>query len=471
MTAGLSSKLRVLARGDVGGTTYKPSRYNHFVDKGDFVWGVNFFSNSFVRIPKETYRKVQRVLDGERSEALEGVKSNLVKGKFLIPDAMDEMKYLKTRNHMSRFGNKGLTLIVAPTLRCNFGCEYCYVDLNANKMKPEDRVKLGKFFYNKLPEGTKAQVVWTGGDPSLAMDAVEDISHRFLDACEKKGSPYYASLITNGYLLHDEMRAKLKSSKIERLQISIDGSKEFHDNTRYLPKGEPTYDRIMANVEDTVHDFNVFLRINVDRKNHAAIPDLLEDITRRGLNQRLWVYFAHVYDANENSAAYRDNCLEHQHYARVEAELMRLALSQGFNIGNGGVLKKPISTFCGANSKNYFVVDSKVNLLKCYHDFGAADQHGIGHIADDGQEVVTNPYNLMKWLGWDPFEIKECTECKVLPVCMGGCSHKIMHSDMQVENGCARLRFSMDEIVDLYGELKTQDLSSGCSGCAVAAEA
>lgn len=464
MTA-VPSKLKILGNDEIAHADYKSSAYNHFVDKGDFVWGVNFFSSSFVRIPSETYRKVRRVLDGERSEELESVKSSLIQGKFLIPDAMDEMKYLKTRNHMSRFGNKGLTLIVAPTLRCNFGCEYCYVDLNANKMKPEDRVKLGKFFHNKLPKGTKAQVVWTGGDPSLAMDAVEDISHRFLEACEKKGSPYEASLITNGYLLHDDMRAKLKSSKIPRLQISIDGSKEFHDSNRYLPKGAPTYDRIMANVEDTVDEFSVFLRINVDRRNREAIPDLLEDIQDRGLHKRLWVYFAHVYDANENSAAYSHNCLPHEHYAKVEAKLMRLALSNGFNIGNGGLIKKPISTFCGANSKNYFVVDSKVNLLKCYHDFGTADKHGIGHIDDEGQEVVTNPYNLMKWLGWDPFEIKECTECKVLPVCMGGCSHKIMNSNMQVENGCARLRFSMDEIVELYGELKTQGLSSGCSGC------
>lgn len=471
MTAGLSGKLRVLGNDEVAETNYKPSKYNHFVDKGDFAWGVNFFSNSFVRIPQETYRKVQRILDGERAEELESVKSTLIQSKFLIPDAMDEVKYLKTRNHMSRFGNGGLTLIVAPTLRCNFGCEYCYVDLNANKMKPEDRVKLGKFFYNKLPEGTGGRVVWTGGDPSLAMDAVEDISHRFLEACEEKDSPYEASLITNGYLLHDDMRTKLKSSKIDRLQISIDGSKEFHDSTRYLPKGEPTYDRIMGNVEASVDEFNIFLRINVDRKNSDAIPDLLDDIKNRGLHTRLWVYFAHVYDANENSAAYSHNCLPHEHYARVEARLMRLALSNGFKIGNGGLIKKPIHTFCGANSKNYYVVDSKVNLLKCYHDFGAADKHGIGHIDDDGQGVVTNPYNLMKWLGWDPFEIKECMDCKVLPVCMGGCSHKIMNSNMQVENGCARLRFSMDEIVELYGEFKTQSLTSGCSGCAVASEA
>jgi uncharacterized protein len=468
-----ASLLPVLQQREVEGLDgYKPSLYNLFVDKGETVWAINFRSMALMRFSREHYQHATRILDGEpvpgEADHLQSLREDLIRGKFLIPRSLDEIELLRTKNWSNRFGDNGLTLIIAPTLRCNFACEYCYVDLNANKMKVEDRVKLGKFFDRKLIENKPASIVWTGGDPSLAMDAVEDLSLRFLDSCARKNSEYKASLITNGFLLHDKMRKHLRSSKIESLQISLDGSQPFHDNSRYLPNRTPTYDTILKNVEDTCDDFRIFLRINVDAVNHSRIPDLLDDLEARGLTQRLYIYFAHVDDVNENSASYQSNCLTAQEYAQVEVPLLRDAMGRGFRIG-GRVMGKPVFTFCGANSLNYYVVDSKVNLLKCYHDFGAADTKGIGHIGNDGSEIVTNPYNLMKWLGWDPFKIDECRDCKVLPLCMGGCSHKIVNSGMNIEKGCIKLRFSMEEIVNLFAENVTAQrgsMSSGCSSCA-----
>lgn len=457
-----------------GGDDYKPSIYNHFVEKGDQVWGVNFRSSALVRLSPEQYRGVRHILDGqpipENSEFLQTLRNDLIKGKFLISSKLDEIELLRAKNRASRFGSHGLTLIVAPTLRCNFACEYCYVDLNANKMKPDDRVKLGKFWDKKLPENTGGAVVWTGGDPSLAMDVVEDLSLRFIESCERKHCGYKADLITNGYLLNEKMRAHLKNSRIERLQVSLDGSREFHDASRYLPNRNPTYDKIMHNVEESCEEFKIFLRVNVDAKNAAHIPNLFDDLEMRGLAGKVWVYFAHVDDVNENSASYHDSCLSLEEYAKVEASLVRLALQRKFPLG-GRVMSKPVMTFCGANSLNYYVIDSHANLLKCYHDFGQADRLGIGKIGDDGNEIVTNPYNLLKWLGWDPFEITECRDCKVLPLCMGGCSHKIMNSDMDVSRGCLKLRFSMNQIIEVIGEsfLNHRNASSGCSGCAGAA--
>jgi uncharacterized protein len=457
-----------------GEDDYKPSIYNYFVEKEDQVWGVNFRSSALVRLSPEQYRGVRQILDGqmppEDSGSLQTLRSDLIKGKFLIPSTLDEIELLRAKNRASRFGDHGLTLIVAPTLRCNFACEYCYVDLNANKMKPEDRVKVGKFFANKLPENTGGGIVWTGGDPSLAMDVVEDLSLRFIEACERKHCGYRADLITNGYLLNDQMRTHLRSSQIERLQVSLDGSRDFHDASRCLPNRKPTYDTVLRNVEDSCEEFKIFLRVNIDAKNAPYIPDLFDDLEARGLSGKVWVYFAHVDDVNVNSARYHDSCLTLEEYAKVESSLVRLALQRGFPLG-GRVMTKPVMTFCGANSLNYYVVDSSANLLKCYHDFGQADKLGIGRIGDDGNEIVTNPYNLLKWLGWDPFEIAECRDCKVLPLCMGGCSHKIMNSGMNIEKGCLKLRFSMDQIIEIVGEsfLNNRQVSTGCSGCAATA--
>lgn len=455
------------------GDGLKPSLYNYFVDKGDKVWGINFRSMALVRLEPEQYRYVKNILDGAPiptdSDRLETLRGDLIKGKFLVPRGLDELDLLKKKHWSNRFANTGLTLIIAPTLRCNFACEYCYVDLNANKMKPEDRVKVKKFFHNKLPENSPVTVVWTGGDPSLAMDVVEELSTGFLESCGIKNCNYSSVLITNAYLLDDKMREHLRKSNVRALQISLDGCKEFHDKSRFLTNGKPTYDVIMQNVDATCDEFQIYLRINVDSYNQYTIPELLDDIEARGLKRRVFLYYAHVDDVNQNSAGHKSACLSPREYAVIEAALLRQSLERGFRLV--GHSMKPAHVFCGANSMNYYVIDSKANLLKCYHDYGQADELGIGKIGDDGHEVVTNPYNLLKWLGWDPFSIPECRDCKVLPICMGGCSHKIMNSGMDVDRGCVKMRFSMEEIVDIFGEslLQNREAASGCRGCAATA--
>jgi len=428
---------------------------------------------ALIRISPEQYRHVSYLLDGgiPDSDYRQNLHKDLVKGKFLVPSSLDELELMRVRNWSSRFANNGLTLIIAPTLRCNFACKYCYVDLNANKMPPEDRTKVVRFVERKLPENTGMSVVWTGGDPSLATDVVEDLSLQFHTVCERKSSTYWATLITNGYLLHDQMRERLRRSKITSLQVSLDGSREFHNASRSLPNQTPTYDTVLQNVGDTCDEFPVHLRINVDAKNQARIPDLLQDLQARGLDKRLTIYFAQLDDVNENSAGYHQSCLTAPGFAQIEAELVRLAMREGFRVGGRMLSNKPVDTFCGANSTNYYVIDSRANLLKCYNDFGTADQNGIGRIGDDGAEIVTNPYNLLKWLGWDPFSIPQCKDCKVLPLCMGGCSHKIMNSGMNVDGGCIKLRFSMDQVIDLLAENLTRkrDSASSCRGCSAPA--
>ena len=454
--------------------SHKPSEFNHFVDRGDTVWAVNFRSTAFVRFSSEEFERVQAILESsERGEAPENLADSerlvdqLVQWQFLIPREMDEKTMLKIRNRNARFRTDlGLALVIAPTLRCNFGCEYCYVDLNANKMSPDTREKVGKFFHRKLPPETVANVCWTGGDPSLAMDVVEDLSERFLRSCEEKQVRYTSHMITNGYLLDDKMMGHLRRSAIHRLQISLDGNREFHNQTRKLVNGKPTYDVILDNVARAVEDFKISMRVNVDLKNQHTIPEVLEDLAERGLNSHpnLQLYYARVDDVNENSHSYHENCLTPERYAKIENRLMRLAVEMGFEY-SGRAFSTPVKSFCGANSNSFFVIDSKANLLKCYQDLGSGEELGIGRIGDDGDEVVTNPYNLFKWLDWDPFEIEECRNCKLLPVCMGGCSHAIMRDGLKVDRGCVKMRFSMDETVELIGESLSNGNGASLGGC------
>src|SRR5579864_18004 len=319
------------AASDPASLRWKPSRYNVFRERADRVWAFNSRSTAFARMSQDEYRAAQRMLGGDletRSPAERELLRSLIKGQFLIREDFDELAFLKVKNHLTRFAAQGLGLIIAPTLRCNFGCEYCYVDLNANKMSVANRGRLARFFARKLHPRSRATVCWTGGDPSLAMDVVAELSRGFLAACRERESRYDAFMITNGYLLDDAMLDQVLAAGIGGLQITFDGDREHHDRRRFLASGAPTYDRILANVRRACERIDVNLRVNVDRENHETVPNLLADLAASGLGRRASVYFAQVEAVNDNCSGYHDRCLSTREYAAIEPALMRHALAQ-----------------------------------------------------------------------------------------------------------------------------------------------
>lgn len=433
----------------------KPSMYNVFVGDRGGAWGFNTRSAALVRLTAGDWRRVRRLLDGDetpgRSRKSRELLEGLVRGQFLIPDDLDELAVLKVKNHIARFAGRGISLIIAPTLRCNFMCPYCYVDRNASRMRPEVRDRVARFFDRKLVEGTQASVCWTGGDPSLALDVVEDLTARFIAACEAKQVRYHSVGISNGYRLDGEMVATLKRCRVSALQVSLDGAQPFHDSTRALANGRPTYVRILDNVLAASDEITINLRINLDTKNVGSLPELLDDLGRRGLAGKVGLYFAHVEALNDQSAPYRASCLSRERYADDESRFLAMALDRGFHIA-GGALNNVRGCYCGANTLNHFVVDPAGQLLKCYEDLGSADRHGIGRIDEEGEEVITLPRNQLGWLSWDPFEHEECLACKVLPLCMGGCSYQMVRNGLGIGPGCLKLRYNLEDIVRLYGE-------------------
>jgi len=456
--------------------SFKPSRYNVFVERDEVVWAYNARSGAFSRLSVPEYGKAKRLLDGgqARDQEEETLFKGLVRGQFFVPAELDELDLLKVKNRLARFSGGGLGLIIAPTLRCNFSCPYCYVDRNANKMSPAARERVKRFFSRKLEKGTKASVCWTGGDPSLALDVVEELTGHFLRHCEEVGGDYEAVMISNGYLLEAEAVESLKRSHVKAVQVTFDGPREFHDSTRALAGGRPTFDRILDNVVAASREIIINLRINVDSRNWRSVPGVLDELASRGLGEgKTGVYFAHVQAINEQARDHEESCLSAQDYAELEPVLMQQAINRGFRLSNRS-LQRQVHTFCGANCRHHFVIDPNARLQRCYDDLGHADTQGIGYINDEGEEVIDKYHNYLSWISWDPFEIEECRECKVLPLCMGGCSYHEIRQGLGVEPGCLKLRYNLEQVMTLYGEhlsgrndRRGEVLSpGGCSACA-----
>ncbi|MDQ1353522.1 MAG: uncharacterized protein QG657_3828, partial [Acidobacteriota bacterium] len=384
----------------------------------------------------------------------------LVKGRFLVDDNMDELKILKLRNNISRFNSEGTALVIAPTLHCPLECRYCYVDRDKAAMDRPTIDALKKFYLKRIERSQGATVCWTGGEPLLVLDTVEELNSFFLHEAKERNKPFQCSMVTSGYLLTAEIIERLKQCGIVKLQVTLDGCREYHDRLRYTPGGGKTYDRIMANLVTAVNSgLKITLRSNINKDNYDGIFNLIDHLDEVFKDKDNLVFApCMVTEVKEVKSFCPCNVYTNKEFSRLEPGILYYALQKGFKIGTEKLSTH--RTFCGANTLSLQVIDPQANILKCWCNLGRADKNRVGYIKEDGEIVYADYQALAEWMDWNPFEIEDCLKCKVLPICMGGCMyHNLMGETDAIDMGCTHRKHNIEEILKLFYLSRTQDVS------------
>ena len=312
-------------------------------------------------------------------------------------------------------------LTICPTMGCNFDCPYCFENHRAGKMTPEvqdDVVALAE----RMLDATNAKglhISWFGGEPLLACDIIESLSERLMALVDKRGGEYTAGIITNGYLLTQDVVDMLERCNVKFAQITIDGMGATHDATRRLANGGPTFERIISNLHDLKLPFRVNIRHNVHEGNRTEMDELsafVNKIAEESGNE-LFYYPAPVSGsttADERGEQVGLLCSSDASEVSIRQEAGRFSTGRGH--------------YCGAQCMWVVAVDEKGNLQKCWE---AVDKpsisFGTAHDWNPASPFVTasNPDNLTMYLNTAcPVPDEECRDCVWLPACAGGCPYK-----------------------------------------------
>lgn len=340
----------------------------------------------------------------------------------------DERAALEVMGRGTCASSRGIGLTICPTMGCNFDCPYCFEDHFAGKMPLEvqdDVIALVKRMI-EASHSSDIHVTWFGGEPLLAPEIIESLSGRLMELAEESGGEYSAGIITNGYLLTQEIVDMLERCKVKSCQVTIDGLGATHDATRYLAGGGPTFDRITSNLRNLKFPFRVSVRHNVHDGNHAEVDDLrsfIEKLAKESGNE-LHYYPAPV--TGSNTADERGKqvgllCESDASEIGVIQEAGRFATGRGH--------------YCGAHNLWVVGIDASGNLQKCWE---AVDKPEIsfGTARDwdptDPFGSASNADNLTMYLNTAcPVPDEECRECIWLPTCVGGCPHKRLFGSRQ----------------------------------------
>jgi uncharacterized protein len=432
----------------------KESKYNLIFRTDDSKYIAFNSTTCALAEVEEDFFEILRNIEEIDYEQLDEKKKRLVdamqEGNYIIKNEVDEIKLLKYRHLKSKYESSSLGLVIAVTLGCNFDCSYCYENLKKGFISQEAIDGIVEMVNEAAKKKNDIHITWYGGEPLLGKDIIYDLSDKLIQICNENGAHYNAYIVTNGYLLTDEIIHKLKAVKVTGAQVTIDGPPKIHNSRRRLKgSGKETFDTILNNVIKLKENkFDLTIRVNIDKTNTDYLNELFDILETKNLKD-LSISFGHVTAYTEACMSIAESCFDIQEYANQDFKYQQLLYKRKFNIEGYPNYPGVKGNYCCADSQGSFVIDPEGYMYKCWNDVGNVER-AVGDIkiikkAQDEKMLMRN----IKYLFWSPFEHEKCVKCNLLPICMGGCP---FNGEKNGQPDCEKWKYSLEKTLCLTYE-------------------
>lgn len=409
----------------------KLSQFNIIFEHCNETYITNTLSKSILKID-DSHKQILE--NGEVNSLVATEQALLLKKGLAVNDEIDEIGLLRYQANKLKHSKEEMEFVIAPTLSCNFKCTYCFETPRNGVMQKDVRQKILQFIFNKTQtsENKKIHIVWFGGEPLLFPEIVIEMNVAIYKYCQENGKQFQSDIITNGYLLTEDLANKLEESHVHHLQITIDGSKKCHNSRRILKDGSGTYDVIFNNLRYLKNTaLTVTIRTNIDKSNINEFIRLEQDIislgnpnihcspalvevSERHLNDLMETCY---FSQNDLMSYYNHQCIS-KYYDSPTCSDFSLRLF-----------------FCEAEHFHSFAIDELGNVYKCWNSLGV--EKDIYCTVDNDKE---NPAILSTYFARDPFTEPECINCPYIPICAGGCvMQRKLHNN---KNFCADSKYT-----------------------------
>ena len=396
---------------------YKKSIYNIIKKENDKIYLYNSFSKAKIVVKKENFLdEMIREINSGNDDFIE-YKKFLEKNNFIVEEGRDEIASLNYLFNKRFFSNYIKSIILVPTLNCNFGCHYCF------EKELTDGFKTSENYYNALKNNIISDknkfkhlnLSLFGGEPFLHKKQLFDFLDFIKINSNEEKYTFDVSVTTNGSLLNEEDIEKLIDYNCRFLQITLDGSREQHNITRAFKNGKPSFDilvdiiNMIARKIDGIEKFVFALRINLLNNTLdevSKILDLFDEKYRKNINVMIrTVYNTELFtESNSNENSNLD-------------EFNKLAVSKGYRISVNERLFIYCEACCDVSS---FHLLPDLSVWKCVSDLKCTGPK-IGYMNEDGS-ISYNADAVINWYKAVDFtKNKKCIGCPNAPDCLGGC--------------------------------------------------
>ena len=398
----------------------KFSIYNHIFDFDNQTFLYNILTTALVKLDTTTANLIRNSRIDELNEEIVAAFKRL---GFIVAASADELLEYKYFYDRTRYGMSSAVLhfTFIPTYACNLACPYClqggYKDskmiddkgidavlsfIRKSALNPQNQIRPEKLF-----------ITLYGGEPLIAKHELKVFCKGALDIANEADLPIEFAMATNLTLLDEDMIALMRTYKIY-VQASIDGTKVMHDKRRIKVDGSGTYDTIVANLKRLVDAGlrkQITIRLNVDCESINESAATFKDMMKYSDD----IYFAFLTPYKGVNDAYKDKCVTPDCYSSMMVQkFSKILMEHGHNAVQSFGKKSP----CAMNCENKYWIDCNLDVYKC-ELLVKLPECRIGHLTKDG-ELLIEP-NFYRQINFSPFNHEKCRQCKLLPMCGGGC--------------------------------------------------
>ena len=330
-----------------------------------------------------------------------------------------------------------------PTYDCNLRCSYCFqdhmrTDCNFKHLLNTMRPAIVDRIFDAMPEiesihgvdenkPLRRNIGFFGGEPLLA--ANRDIVQYIM---EKAGNADFWA-VTNATEL-EAYEDLLGPEGIARIQVTLDGPPEEHDQRRIAADGSGTFERIARNLDLALAlGVVVQVRLNIDRENIGELPELADEILARGWHEQdgFSVYTAPINPSNDKTD--RKTTMNSWQLDKALTEMRKEfpnlwvigrpdegIRSRARSIFDGRKLAPQLKpSFCSAHSQMY-IFDPFADVYACWEKTGDPSIR-IARITPEG----TIEYSFEQTRHWRSRSVASnpvCRSCRYALHCGGGCA-------------------------------------------------
>ena len=368
-----------------------------------------------------------KYLDNPSQSAIPNVtQSVLSQNGFIVESGRNEPEEIIRNACTSPKDAEGLYYVIAPTLACNYHCIYCFENdrtiHSSMTIKTADAVS--RFIESAIKNRNYTKYLhinWFGGEPLLQPEIISRISNNLLQYCQKLGIDYRASIVTNGRYLDRNTAELLQALKVKRVQISFDGTEQI-----YCKRKNASIDDYRLTIENIVQAAEILpgivIRINISHSFFTDAYALTNYLLKEyHLDGKIKVYCANTYEGTKE-----ERIKEYPSFALGEESFRDLFGTEYAKISYNVPRSRARRMTCGLVCEDRFCIGPEGELYKCEHDFGKTDRI-VGNIFGDRNEKLLDEF---RQANLKTLTRKECKECSVFPVCLGGCPNHTLHNEI-----------------------------------------
>ena len=399
----------------------KTSNFNSFFPYEDKIIGYNAYKNDFTILDPELY-ELFLAAERENIDELQQVHPDFYKHLndkgFIIASDIDEIEQVKKLVHeIDQENNYSFHLIINPTMNCNFKCWYCYeTHIKDSKMQELEIQKVLNYITRVLnqQELKVFSLSWFGGEPLLYFNkTVLPILEKVSIQCKEKNIKLNSDFTTNGLLINQDLLDKCLKFGVNHMQITLDGHRERHNKVRFISKEKGSYDEIIKNIKLCLkNELYITCRLNISKETLEDIKEIVNDFSELDDKDRNYLNFSfnQVWQEKEDL---------HEEMVKAMTHFKENNFAVTYN--------KDVDTVresCYADKRNQATINYNGEVFKCTaRDFNSENKEGI--LQEEGMIEWNEKFDIRMNA---KFKNPPCLECKILPICNGGCSQNAIEN-------------------------------------------